>query len=348
MQANTDAMPAPNVLSTSRATEKRETMRAVLQSGYGSSEVFRVGTAERPSAGEGEVVVKVHAAGLDRGTWHLMTGRPYLMRIMGFGFSRPKNPVPGLDLAGTVVEVGPKVTRFAVGDAVLGIGHGSFAEFARAPEEKLVHKPAQLTFEQAAVVPVSGGTAFQAVDAAKLRAGERVLVIGASGGVGTFAVQIAKALGAEVTGVSSGGKLDVVRAAGADHAVDYRIGDFADGTRKYDVILDIGGNTPLRRLRRALTPNGRVVFVGGEHGGDITAGFGRILLAAMLAPFVRQRFVMLMSKEHHSHVEPVLELIERGKVTPIIDRAVPLHGMVDAMRDLEAGRVRGKVVVAVA
>jgi NADPH:quinone reductase-like Zn-dependent oxidoreductase len=276
-----------------------------------------------------------------------MTGRPYLMRIMGFGFSGPKDPVPGLDLAGTVVEVGPGVTRFSVGDEVFGVGRGSYAELARAREDKLARKPAALSFEQAAVLAVSGGTALQACEAARVQRGDRVLVVGASGGVGTYAVQIAKACGAEVTGVASTAKLDTVRAAGADHVIDYTTRDFADGAARYDVILDIGGNTPLRRLRRALAPAGRLVFVGGEHGGDWTAGFGRVLLAMLLAPFVRQSFRMLAAKEHFVHLERLTQLVDRGQITPIIDRRVGLHELVPAMQDLEAGRVRGKVVVTV-
>ncbi|MGE0400219.1 MAG: NAD(P)-dependent alcohol dehydrogenase [Kofleriaceae bacterium] len=320
-------------------------MQALLQTGYGSTDVFRVDTTPRPSPGPGEVLVKVEAAGIDRGTWHLMTGRPYLMRLMGFGFSAPKEPVAGLDLSGTVVEVGEGVTRFRVGDEVLGIGRGSFAELARAREDKLVKKPPGLSFAEAAVLAVSGGTAVQAIDAAKVEPGERVLVIGASGGVGTFAVQIAKAIGAEVTGVASTAKLDTVRRAGADHVIDYTTTDIADGAERYDVILDVGGNTPLRRLRRALTPTGRLVFVGGENGGDWTAGFGRMLLAFALSPFVRQRFIMLASKEHHSHTQRVADLAEAKKVAPIIDRSVTLHEVGSALLDLEAGRVRGKIVV---
>jgi NADPH:quinone reductase-like Zn-dependent oxidoreductase len=327
---------------------RSEPMRAILQSGYGTTDVLRVDTTARPSPGPGEVLVKVEAAGLDRGTWHLMTGRPYLMRLMGFGFSAPKEPVPGLDLAGTVVEVGAGVTRFRVGDEVFGIGRGSFAELARAREDKLAHKPASLSFEQAAVLAVSGGTALQACHAARVQRGDRVLVIGASGGVGTYAVQIAKARGAEVTGVASTAKLETVRAAGADRVIDYTACDFTDGEETYDVILDIGGNTPLRRLRRALAPAGRLVFVGGESGGDWTAGFGRQLLALLLSPFVKQRFVMLASKEHREHFEPLVELVERGQLAPIIDRRVALTEVTTAIRDLEAGRVRGKVVVAIA
>ena len=340
----TSVAAAPITLAA--PTVQAASMRAVLQSGYGTTDVFRIGTTARPTPGPGEVLVRVAAAGLDRGTWHLMTGRPYLMRILGYGFRAPQEPVPGLDLAGTVVEVGPGVTRFQVGDEVFGIGRGSFAELARAREDKLVKKPASLTFDQAAVLAVSGGTAVQAIEAVGVKAGERVLVIGASGGVGTYAVQIAVALGAHVTGVASAGKLATVRAAGADRVIDYAAEDFADGSATYDAILDIGGGTSLRRLRRALTPAGRLVFVGNERGGDWTAGMGRQLLALALSRFVRQRFVILAAKEHHSHLEKLAAFVERGQVTPIIDRRVPFAGLVPALHDLEAGRIRGKVVVA--
>jgi NADPH:quinone reductase-like Zn-dependent oxidoreductase len=322
-------------------------MPAILQSKYGTTEVLRVGTSARPTPRKGEVLVEVHAAGLDRGTWHLMTGRPYLMRVMGFGFRRPKNPIAGLDLAGTVVAVGPGVTRFAVGDEVFGIGAGSFAGYARAREDKLARKPARLSFEQAAVLGVSGITALQALDAGRVAAGQRVLVVGASGGVGTYAVQLAKALGAEVTGVCSTGKVESVRALGADHVIDYTSADFADGARRYDAILDIGGASPLGRLRRALVPAGRVVFVGNEHGGDWTAGFGRVIKAFLIAPFVKHRFAMLASKEHFSFLERVAAFAEAGAVTPAIDRVIPLAEVTAAMRDLEAGRIRGKVAIRV-
>lgn len=321
------------------------TMNAILQTAYGSTDVLGVGTTPRPTAGEGEVIVRVHAAGVDRGTWHFMTGRPYLMRLMGFGFRRPKNPIAGLDLAGTVVEVGAGVTRFRAGDAVFGIGMGSFAEYARAKEEKLVHKPSSLSFEQAAMLGVSGGTAWQALEKGGLKAGERVLVIGASGGVGTFAVQLAKARGAHVTGVCRTDKMAMVRSIGADVVIDYTAEDFTDGAQTYDLVLDVGGGTALSRLRRAMTPTGRLVFVGNEQGGDWTAGFGRQLHAMALAPFVRQRFAPLMTKEHRQHMEPLAALADAGKLAPVIDRRVPLTGVVDALRDLEAGKIRGKVAV---
>lgn len=347
MNTISNTMPGPTA-TTAGATTTSDAMRAILQSGYGSTEVLRVGTAARPRPGEGEVLVQVRAAGLDRGTWHLMTGRPYLMRLMGFGFFAPKNPVPGLDLAGTVVEVGANVTRFRVGDEVFGIGQGSFAEYTRAREDKLVHKPSCLSFEQAAVMGISGLTALQALRAGAVQAGERVLIVGASGGVGTYAVQIARSLGAEVTGVCSTAKVDTVRSLGADHVIDYTQRDFADGATQYDVILDVGGNTPLARLRRALTPTGRLVFVGGENASDWTGGFGRQLLAFMLAPFVRQRFVMLMNHEHFADLERLSALAVEGKLSPVIDRRCPLAGVAEAMRDLVAGKIRGKVVVTVA
>lgn len=336
-----------HALPIARPRATAPTMQALLQSGYGGPEVLRVGTAPRPTPRDGEVLVRVHAAGLDRGTWHLMTGRPYLMRLMGFGFRRPKRPIAGLDLAGTVVEVGPKVTRFQPGDAVFGIGAGSFAEYALAREDKLVHKPARLSFDQAAVLGVSGGTALQALERGGLQAGEHVLIVGASGGVGTFAVQLAKARGATVTGVCRADKVEMVRSIGADHVVAYTRPDFADGSTRHDLVLDVGGNTPLSRLRRAMTASGRLVFVGGEHGGDWTGGFGRQLGAFALSPFVRQRFLPLMTREHRDHLEPLAALADEGKLAPVLDRRVPLTGVVDALRDLVAGQIRGKVVITV-
>ncbi len=228
-------------------------MRAVVQHEYGSADVLRVAEIDRPTIRADEVLIRVHAAGLDRGTWHFMAGMPYLFRLMGPGFRKPKNPVLGLDVAGTVVAVGAEVTRFGVGDEVFGISKGSFAEYAAAREDKLARKPANLTFDQAAVLPVSGLTALQSLlDVGRVEAGQHVLIVGASGGVGTYAVQIARASGAEVTGVCSTAKVDLVRSIGADHVLDYTRDDFATGPQRYDLILDIGGNSPLPRLRRAL------------------------------------------------------------------------------------------------
>jgi NADPH:quinone reductase-like Zn-dependent oxidoreductase len=324
-------------------------MRAVLQSGYGSFDVLRVGTSARPRPSDDEVIVRVHAAGVARGDWHMMTGRPYLMRVMGFGFSAPKSPVPGLDVAGTVVEVGAKATRFAVGDEVFGIARGAFAEYAAAREDKLVRKPAGVSFEDAAVSAVSGITALQALrDAGRLVPGERVLVVGASGGVGAFAVQLAHAMGAEVDGVCSAAKLELVRALGAHEVFDYAKADFTEGTRHWDLVLDVGGNTPLARLRCAMTLAGRLVFVGGENGGDWTAGFGRPLSALFLGLFVKQRFAIHASREVAEDIERIAAYLESGAVKPPIDRRIGLDGVSDALRDLEAGLVRGKVVVLVA
>ena len=224
---------------------------------------------------------------------------------------------------------------------------GSFAEYAVAPEDKLARKPENLSFAQAAAIPVSAGTALQAlVDAGRVQAGQSVLVVGASGGVGTYAVQLAKAFGAEVTGVSSTAKVDLVKSLGADHVIDYTREDFADGTRRYDLILDIGGSTPVRRLRRALRPRGTLVFVGGENSGNLT-GLGRQLRGALVSPFLRQRLVLLVTKERAADLERLSGLIEDGKLVPSVDRSYPLEEAPDAMRLLEEGRVRGKVVITV-
>ena len=322
-------------------------MRAIVQDAYGSAEVLHLAEIDAPDIAANEVLVKVEAAGMDRGTWHSLTGKPYLMRIMGFGFRRPKNRVAGLDVAGTVAAIGADVTRFRIGDEVFGISRGAFAEYAAAREDKLAPKPAGLSFEQAAVVPISGGTAIQALRAGRVEAGQRVLIIGASGGVGTYAVQLAKALGAEVTGVCSTAKLDLVRSIGADHVVDYTREDFAEGAERYDLILDIGGNSRLSRLRRALTPKGTLVIVGGEEKGNVTGGFGRQLRALALSPFVSQRLTMLASKEHHTHIEAVTPFIDAGQVVPIIDRTYPLAEVADAMRHLEAGQARGKIAITI-
>jgi NADPH:quinone reductase-like Zn-dependent oxidoreductase len=321
------------------------TMRAIVQDTYGTADTWRLTDIDRPEIAEGEVLVQVRAAGLDRGTWHLMTGLPYLGRL-ALGFRKPKQPVPGIDLAGTVVAVGSSVTRFAVGDEVFGIGRGSYAEYAAAREDKLAGKPTSLTFEQAAGVPVSGLTAIQALrDAGRVVAGQRVLVIGASGGVGTYAVQLAKSFGAEVTGVCSTAKTDLVLALGADHVLDYTRDDFADGTRQYDLILDVGGNAPVSRLRRALTPTGTIVIVGGEGGGRWTGGIGRQLRAAARSPFVRQRLTMVVTKQRQADLEQLAQIIDAGELTPSIERTYPLHQAPEAMRHLEAGQARGKLVI---
>jgi NADPH:quinone reductase-like Zn-dependent oxidoreductase len=323
-------------------------MRAVVQQRYGTvpDDVFQLESVDRPSLGDDEVLVRVHAAGLDRGTWHLMAGRPYLMRAIGFGVRRPKNSVPGLDVAGVVEAVGSAVTRFAAGDEVFGIARGSFAEYAAAKETKLAIKPASLSFEQAAVVPISAMTALQALrGAAAVEAGQKVLVIGASGGVGTYATQLAVSFGAVVTGVCSAAKADLALSLGAEAVLDYRTQDFADGTQHYDVILDIAGNSRLSQLRRALTPTGTAVIVGGEEGGDITGGFGRSLRAPLLSMFVRQRLVMLVAKERGTDLEALTPLLEAGQVIPALHSIFPLSQAPAAMRHLTTGKARGKIAI---
>jgi NADPH:quinone reductase-like Zn-dependent oxidoreductase len=322
-------------------------MQAIVQDTYGPTDVLELREVDRPEISADEVLVRVHAAGVDRGVWHLMTGLPYPVRL-AYGLRSPRSPTPGMDLAGVVVAVGADVTRFRPGDEVLGIGVGTFAEYARAPEAKLVAKPAGLTFEQAAVVAISGATALQAVrDHGQVRPGHRALVIGASGGVGTYAVQIAKAYGAEVTGVASGTKLDLVRSLGADHVVDYARDDFADGSRRYDVVVDIGGNSSLTRLRRSLTPTGTAVITGGETDGRWLGGYDRQLRASLLSPFVGQRLTTFVNKEALEHLLALVDLLESGQVVPAVDRAFPLAEAAKAVRYVEEGHARGKVVVTV-
>jgi NADPH:quinone reductase-like Zn-dependent oxidoreductase len=320
-------------------------MRAITYEVFGSADVLTLTDIARPVPSENEVLVRVHAAGVERGAWHMMTGKPYLGRL-AFGLRTPRVPVLGIEVAGTVDGVGSAVTRFAVGQEVYGFATGSFAEYAVAREGRLAPMPNNVTFEQAAAVPVSGATALQALtDAGRIQRGQTVLIIGASGGVGSFAVQIAKALGAEVTGVAGTGKLDLVRSLGADHVVDYASDDYADGTRHYDLVLDMAGNPTLSRLRRALTPTGTAVITGGEQGGSFSGGMNRQLRALVVSPFLRQRLTMVIAKQRASDLERLTELIETGDVTPSVDRSYPLHEAADALRRLESGDVRGKVVI---
>jgi NADPH:quinone reductase-like Zn-dependent oxidoreductase len=326
---------------------EHDVMRAIVQDVYGSADRLRLGEVERPVIAVGEVLVRVRAAGVDRGTCHLMRGEPYLMRILGFGFRGPKNRVPGLDVAGTVAAVGAGVTRFRAGDEVLGISRGSFAEYAAAQEDKLVPKPATLSFEQAAVVAVSGLAAIKGLRAGRIAAGQKVLIIGASGGVGTYAVQLAKASGATVTGVCSTAKIDLVRSIGADQVIDYTREDFADGRQHYDLILDIGGNSGLSRLRRALTPKGTLVIAGGE--GAKWTGVGRQIRALALSPVVPQRLTMYVSStnKRQADLEALRQHIEAGHLTPIVGKTYPLSEVPQAIRHLEGGRAHGKIAITV-
>jgi NADPH:quinone reductase-like Zn-dependent oxidoreductase len=323
-------------------------VKAIVQDTYGSADVLELRDIDKPVAGDGEVLVRVRAAGLDQGVWHVMAGLPYPIRLAGYGLRAPKTPVPGADVAGVVEAVGTDVTRFRPGDEVFGIAKGSYAEYARAPENKLAPKPANLTFEQAAVVAISGSTALQAVrDHGRVEPGQRVLIIGASGGVGTYAMQLAKVFGADVTAVCSTAKVAMVRALGADHVIDYTHEDFAEGEQRYDVILDIGGNASLSRLRRALTPNGTLVIVGGETGGRWLGGSDRQVRALLLSRFVGQKLGTFVASENHEDMLVLKELIEAGKVTPVVDRSYPLGEVPEAIRYMREGHARGKVVITV-
>lgn len=322
-------------------------MKAVVQDTYGSPDVLELSDIDKPVVEHDDVLVRVHAAGVDRGVWHLMTGLPYLVRL-GFGLRKPRSRVRGLDVAGRVEEVGKDVNRFQPGDEVFGTCDGSFAEYARAKEDDLVSKPAKLSFEQAAALPTSATTALRGLrDAGRVEPGQKVVILGASGGVGTFAVQIAKALGAEVSGVCSTPKTDLVQSIGADHAIDYTREDFADGRQCYDVILDIAGNRSLSHLRRALTPQGTLVIIGGEEGGRWFGGVDRQLRALMLSPFVRQKLKAPIYMTRKEDLEVLKELVEAGKVTPVIHKTYPLSQVPEAMRHLEEGHARGKIVITV-
>ncbi|MCE3293870.1 MAG: NAD(P)-dependent alcohol dehydrogenase [Arthrobacter sp.] len=329
-----------------QGTSTVDDMRAIVRETYGKPAVMRLEQVPRPVAAKGDdVLVRVRAAGVDRGVWHMMTGLPYLGRL-AFGIRKPKDRVLGLDLAGVVEAVGPDVTRFAVGDAVYGSGRGSFAEYAVAPETKLAVKPKTLSFEQAAAVPVSAVTALQGLRAGKIREGQKVLVTGASGGVGSYAVQLAKAYGAQVTGVCSTGKIGFVRSLGADHVIDYTREDFADAG-PYDLILDIAGNPPISRLRRALTSTGTAVITGGEGGGKLTGGLHRQLAALALSPFISQRLITFLGLVRAAELQDLTPLIDSGKISPALDRTFTLAEAQDALRDLVNGQVSGKITITI-
>ena len=323
-------------------------MNAIVQDKYGSADVLEFRDVEKPQPGDDEVLIRVHAAGVDPGVWHLMTGRPYLVRVMGYGLPKPKIRIRGVDAAGTVKAAGKNVIRLKQGDQVYGTCDGSFAEYACAKAERFAPKPANLSFEQAAAVPISGMTALNGLrNAGKLQPGQKVLIIGAAGGVGTYAVQLAKAFGAAVTGVCSTSKANLVRALGADEVIDYTREDFTDGTRQFDLILDTAGRQPLSQLRRALTPQGTLVIVGGEGGDRWLGGFQRQMFAPLSSLFTEQKLLSLISKERHKDLLTLRDLIEAGKLTPVIDRTYSLRDAPQAIRYLEQGHARGKVVLTV-
>ncbi|WP_394613515.1 NAD(P)-dependent alcohol dehydrogenase [Lentzea sp. JNUCC 0626] len=314
-------------------------MKAVVQRRYGSAVL---GDLDVPVPGKGEVLLEVRAAGVDMGVWHILTGRPYLLRILGFGFRAPKAIVPGRDVAGVVTEVGPGVTEFHLGDEVFGTCEGSFAEHAVAPVTRLARKPHNVSFSEAAAVPISGGTALQGLR--EVKAGQRVLVLGAGGGVGSYGVQIAKAMGAHVTAVCSTRKVELARQLGADEVFDYTVADFS-GT--YDLILDCGGARPFGRLRKATNDRGRIVLVGAETGGKITGGFHKMMAAPVLNLFSSKKLVPLMSAERGDIFDELRVLVENGDVKPAVDKVFPLSEALNAVDHVYSRRSVGKTVVAI-
>ena len=324
-------------------------MNAIVQDSYGDAEdVLRLEHIATPEPGDNQVLIRVKAAGVDRGVWHLMTGLPYPLRFAGFGVRVPKQRVRGGDVAGRVESVGTNVTTLRAGDEVFGFADGTYAEYALARPDKLAPLPTNLSFEQAAAVPVSALTALQALrDRAHVQPGQQVLIIGASGGVGTFAVQIAKAFGAEVTGVCSTSKVELVRSIGADRVIDYTRQDIAANGDRYDVIVDIGGNRPLRQLRQALTACGTLVITGGENGGRWLGGTDRQLRAMAWSPFLRQQLGTFVCSENSADLGVLAGLIESGQVTPVIDRTYPLADVPAAIRYLQDGQARGKLVISI-
>ena len=323
-------------------------MKAIVQRVYGSADVLEFADIDKPIIGDNDVLVRVAAAGLHVGDWHVMTGRPYLLRIIGFGVRVPKVRVRGIDVAGTVEAVGRKVVEFRPGDEVFGTCDGAFAEYAKAPEGNLSLKPLNLTFEQAAAVPTSGFAALQALrDRGEVKLGQKVLVVGATGGVGAFAVQLAQAFGAEVTGVCSTEKVDWLRSLGIDHVIDYRKEDFAQSDRRYDLVLDVGGSRSLSDLRRVLSPQGILVMVGGEGGDKVLGGTAKWIRGLLLSPFTAQRLRPLATVPNKKDLLLLKEFAESGRLTPAIDRTFALNATADAFRYLEKGEGRGKVVISV-
>jgi NADPH:quinone reductase-like Zn-dependent oxidoreductase len=324
-------------------------MKAIVQDRFGSPDVLQFMDVDPPGIGPDEVLVRVHAAAINPYDWHMLRGDPYVARLMGgVGLTRPKQRTAGADGAGRVERVGANVTDLRAGDEVLGWFDGSFAEYASAPVDRVVPKPARLSFEEAAAVPMAGETALRAIrDVGQVQPGDRVLVNGAAGGVGHLAVQIAAALGAEVTGVCSTRNVELVRSLGAAHVVDYTSTDFTDGRQRYDVVLDNVGNRPLRRLRRALTPTGTLVYNAGGAPGHVFGPIGSILRVVVVNGVVSQRFRPLPSDWTREHLLAVTDLVESGQVTPVLDRTYALADTAAGLHRVEQGHARGKVVVSV-
>lgn len=321
------------------------TMRAVVQDGYGTTDRLRLEEVPVPVAGPGELLVKVCAAGIDAGTWHLTTGKPYLMRLMGFGMRGPSPRVRGLAFAGLVDTVGEGVDDLIPGDRVFGAAAGALADVVRAPRKAVVRIPDRLSFEEAAAVPISAVTALQAVKAAGVRRGDRILVLGAAGGVGHYAVQLAAARGASVTGVCSAAKTAFVSDLGAAETIDYTTTDVLTLGCTWDAIIDTAGNRPLGALRRILAPEGAVVLVGGESGGPVLGGIERVAAAGMRNRLTKQRLIGLMARERQEDLVELVDLIQEGALRPVIDTVYPLERTSAAIDHIASGRARGKVVV---
>ena len=341
------------------ATEKQEPietgephMKAVVYTKFGPPDVLEIRDIKKPVPNDDQVLVKVHAASVNPYDWHLIRGTPYIMRAMMAGLRKPKDPRVGVDYAGTVEAVGKNVTQLKPGDEVFGNRTGAFAEYVCVRADRAVAlKPANITFEQAAGVPVAGLTALQGLrDKGKVQPGQKVLINGASGGVGTFAVQIAKSLGADVTGVCSGRNVDLVRSLGADHVIDYTKEDFTKGNQRYDVILDNVGTQPLSGFRRALKPEGICVMIGGggPNEGNWVGPMSRPIKAMLMSPFISQKMGMMMAQGNKDDLNAIANLMQSGKVKPVIDRTYPLSEIREAIRYLEQGHARGKVIITVA
>jgi NADPH:quinone reductase-like Zn-dependent oxidoreductase len=340
-----DTQPSTIGSDANNAATAEGTMQAIVQDTYGSADVLRLARIARPKIGDNDVLLRVRAASLHIGDWHTMTGLPYLLRVVGFGFRAPKARVRGMDVAGTIEAAGQNVTRFQAGDEVFGTCDGSFAEYAAAPEDTLVLKPTNLTFEQAAAVPTSSVAALQALRGGGIKSGQQVLLVGASGGVGLFAVQIAKSFDADVTAVCSTTKVDLVRSVGADHVIDYTKEDFTQSGQQYDLILVMGGNHSLSQLKRVLRPGGTLVPVGTEEGNRWVGG--KAWIRAMLLSRLVRHLRPLASEPNQADLQFVTELIEAGKITPVIDKTYPLSAVPDAIRYLHEGKARGKIVITV-
>ncbi|HET6745900.1 MAG TPA: NAD(P)-dependent alcohol dehydrogenase [Candidatus Limnocylindria bacterium] len=319
-------------------------MKAIVQDKYGSAEVLATQDIGKPEIADNEVLVRVHAASIHVGDWILMTGVPYVMR-MATGLSKPKNRVPGTDIAGTVEAIGANVHTFRPGDDVFGWCAGAFAEYASAPEDQFVRKPANLTFEEAAAVGVSATTALQLLrDDGHVKPGQKVLINGASGGVGTYAVQIAKAFGAEVTGVCSAANADIVRSIGADHVIDYTRTDFRKGAERYDLILDNVGDHSMSDTRRALSPTGMLISNGGGHA---PGKLGRVIRGALAAMFVRQQARPSVKSQNRADLIALKALAEAEKITPVIGGTYPLGKTAEAIRQVAGGHARGTLVISI-